>query len=65
MIDSEFKRKVKDFVQKNKEDIVADIKDLVSINSVQGSPEENAPYGRGLKKLLKKFLKFQRKTVCR
>ena len=50
MIDSEFKRKVKDFVQKNKEDIIADIKDLVSINSVQGTPEDGAPYGRGPKK---------------
>ena len=58
MIDSEFKRKVKDFVQKNREDIVADIKDLVSINSVQGSPEENAPYGRGPKKALEKILEI-------
>lgn len=62
MIDSEFKRKVKDFVQKNREDIVADIKDLVSINSVQGSPEENAPYGRGPKKALEKILEISKKN---
>ena len=62
MIDSEFKRKVKDFVQKNKEDIVADIKDLVSINSVQGTPETDAPYGRGPKKALEKILEISKKN---
>ena len=62
MIDSEFKRKVKDFVQKNKEDIVADIKDIVSINSVQGTPETDAPYGRGPKKALEKILEISKKN---
>ena len=38
-------QKIDAFVAANKEQILKDIATLVSINSVEGAPEEGAPYG--------------------
>ena len=40
-------QKIDAFVAANKEQILKDIATLVSINSVEGTPEEGAPYGAG------------------
>ena len=40
-------QKIDAFVAANKEQILKDIATLVSINSVEGAPEEGAPYGAG------------------
>ena len=40
-------QKIDAFIAANKEQILKDIATLVSINSVEGTPEEGAPYGAG------------------
>ena len=39
-------QKIDAFIAANKEQILKDIATLVSINSVEGAPEEGAPYVR-------------------
>lgn len=49
-------QKIDAFVAANKEQILKDIATLVSINSVEGAPEEGAPYGAGPRAALDKTL---------
>ena len=40
------------FIEKNSDNIFKDISRLVSVNSIETAPEENAPFGCGPKKAL-------------
>ena len=51
-------QKIDAFVAANKEQILKDIATLVSINSVEGTPEEGAPYGAGPRAALDKTLEL-------
>ncbi len=51
-------QKIDAFVAANKEQILKDIATLVSINSVEGAPEEGAPYGAGPRAALDKTLEL-------
>ena len=51
-------QKIDAFVAANKEQILKDIAALVSINSVEGAPEEGAPYGAGPRAALDKTLEL-------
>ncbi len=67
MIDTNFRAKVQEFVKENKEAVVQDIKDIVSINSIAGVKAEGMPFGPGVKAALDKGLemagRFGLKTV--
>ena len=49
-------QKIDAFIAANKEQLLKDIAALVSINSVEGTPEEGAPYGAGPRAALDKTL---------
>ena len=51
-------QKIDAFIAANKEQILKDIATLVSINSVEGAPEEGAPYGAGPRAALDKTLEL-------
>ena len=46
-MNEELRREIERFVQQNEEGIFRDIARLVAINSVEGEPEEGAPFGPG------------------
>ena len=46
-MNEELRREIERFVQQNEEGIFRDIARLVAINSVEGKPEEGAPFGPG------------------
>ena len=48
------------FIEENREAIFRDIARLVAIDSVEGEPEEGAPFGAGPKKALEKGLEIAR-----
>ena len=51
-------QKIDAFIAANKEQILKDIATLVSINSVEGTPEEGAPFGAGPRAALDKTLEL-------
>ena len=51
-------QKIDAFIAANKEQLLKDIAALVSINSVEGTPEEGAPYGAGPRAALDKTLEL-------
>ena len=51
-MDEALRREIDRFVEENTENIKRDIARLVAINSVEGSPEEDAPFGRGPREAL-------------
>ena len=51
-MDELLRREIDRFVEENTEDIVRDIARLVAVNSVEGEPEEGAPFGRGPREAL-------------
>ena len=51
-------QKIDAFIAANKEQFLKDIAALVSINSVEGTPEEGAPYGAGPRAALDKTLEL-------
>ena len=57
-MDQALNQKIDAFIAANKEQILQDIADLVAINSVEGTPEEGAPYGKGPKAALEKTLEM-------
>jgi succinyl-diaminopimelate desuccinylase len=57
-MNQELSKKIDAFIEKNREQILADIASLVAINSVQTAPEENAPFGAGAKAALEKTLEL-------
>ena len=59
-MDQALNQKIDAFIAANKEQILQDIADLVAINSVEGTPEEGAPYGKGPKAALEKTLEMAR-----
>ncbi|MEG1862703.1 MAG: Sapep family Mn(2+)-dependent dipeptidase [Oscillospiraceae bacterium] len=61
MIDNELRAKVKAFVGENKENIVKDIKEIVSVKSVAEEPFEGAPFGKGPKAALERGLEMARR----
>ena len=52
-------QKIDAFIAANKEQLLKDIAALVSINSVEGTPEEGAPYGAGPRAALDKTLEHE------
>ncbi len=58
MINSQFQEKVIDFINKNEENIIKDITELVEIKSVQEAPLPDAPFGKGPKDALLKALEM-------
>ena len=48
-------------MEKYRENLISDIKKLVSINSVTAESEENAPFGKGIKKALEECLDIAKK----
>jgi succinyl-diaminopimelate desuccinylase len=57
-MNQELSSKIDAFIEKNREQILADIASLVAIDSVQTAPEENAPFGAGAKAALDKTLEL-------
>ena len=57
-MDQALNQKIDAFIAANKKQILQDIADLVAINSVEGTPEEGAPYGKGPKAALEKTLEM-------
>lgn len=53
-----WKDKVENFVQENAENIVRDIKRLINIPSVEEPATDNAPFGKGVRKVLEEALKI-------
>lgn len=51
-------RDVDAYIDQNRENIINDIGELVAIPSVEGTPEEGAPFGIGPKKALEKALEI-------
>ena len=57
MITKELRAAVDAFVAANEENVVRDIKRLVDINSVEGTPEQGKPFGAGPAAALDELLK--------
>ena len=51
-MDEVLRREIDRFVEENTETIKRDIGRLVAVNSVEGEPEEGAPFGRGPREAL-------------
>lgn len=51
-------RDIDAFIERNRENIISDIAELVAIPSVEGEPEDGAPFGPGPKKALLKGLEI-------
>ena len=58
MITKELRAAVDAFVAANEENVVRDIKRLVDINSVEGTPEPGKPFGAGPAAALDEALKM-------
>ena len=57
-MDQALNQKIDAFIAANKEQILEDIAALVAINSVEGTPTEDAPYGEGPRAALDKTLEL-------
>ena len=57
-MDEALNQKIDAFIAANKEQLLKDIAALVAINSVEGKPEEGAPYGAGPRAALDKTLEL-------
>ena len=55
-MNAELNRKIDRYIEENKDRILADIAELVAVNSVETAPEEGAPFGPGAKAALVKTL---------
>ena len=55
-MDQALNQKIDAFIAANKEQILEDIAALVAIDSVEGTPEEGAPFGAGPRAALDKTL---------
>ena len=55
-MDQALNQKIDAFIAANKEQILEDIAALVAINSVEGTPTEEAPFGEGPRAALDKTL---------
>ncbi len=56
MDEKQLLNQARDFLRKNRNDIVADISELVAIPSVEGTPGPNAPFGPGPRQALDRAL---------
>ena len=57
-MDQALNQKIDAFIAANKEQILKDIAALVAINSVEGTPTEEAPFGEGPRAALDKTLEL-------
>ena len=57
-MDQALNQKIDAFIAENKEKLLKDIAALVAINSVEGTPEEGAPFGAGPRAALDKTLEL-------
>ena len=57
-MDQALNQKIDAYIAENKEQILKDIAELVAINSVEGTPEEGAPFGAGPRAALDKTLEL-------
>ena len=57
-MDQALNQKIDAFIAQNKEQMLKDIAALVAVNSVEGTPEEGAPFGKGPREALDKTLEL-------
>ena len=57
-MDQGLNRKIDAYIAENKEQLLQDIAALVAIDSVEGTPEEGAPFGKGPRAALDKTLEL-------
>ena len=57
-MDQALNQKIDAYIAQNKEQLLKDIAALVAVNSVEGTPEEDAPYGAGPRAALDKTLEL-------
>ena len=57
-MDQALNQKIDAYIAQNKEQLLKDIAALVAVNSVEGTPEEGAPYGAGPRAALDKTLEL-------
>ena len=57
-MDQELNQKIDAYIAENKEQLLQDIAALVAIDSVEGTPEEGAPFGKGPRAALDKTLEL-------
>ena len=57
-MDQALNQKIDAYIAENKEQLLQDIAALVAIDSVEGTPEEGAPYGAGPRAALDKTLEL-------
>ena len=55
-MDQVLNQKIDAYIAQNKEQLLKDIAALVAVNSVEGTPEEGAPFGAGPRAALDKTL---------
>lgn len=58
MIDRQLDKKIISFLEENKANIYSDIDSLLRIESVNGEPEEGAPFGRNVRAAIERMLKI-------
>ena len=64
-MDQALNQKIDAYIAQNKEQLLKDIAALVAVNSVEGTPEEGAPYGAGPRAALDKTLSWLIKDISR
>ncbi|MDR3888520.1 MAG: dipeptidase, partial [Faecalibacterium sp.] len=57
-MDQALNQKIDAYIAQNKEQLLKDIAALVAVNSVEGTPEEGAPFGAGPRAALDKTLEL-------
>ena len=57
-MDQALNQKIDAYITQNKDQLLKDIAALVAINSVEGTPEEGAPFGKGPRAALDKTLEL-------
>ena len=57
-MDQGLNQKIDAYIAENKEQLLQDIAALVAIDSVEGTPEEGAPYGAGPRARIPRCFKF-------
>ena len=57
-MDQGLNQKIDAYIAENKEQLLQDIAALVAIDSVEGTPEEGAPFGKGPRAALDKTLEL-------
>ena len=62
-MDQALNQKIDAFIAANKEQILEDIAALVAIDSVEGTPTEEAPFGEGPRAALDKTLELTARTT--